>query len=84
MQTIQELAHAVKSSAAKQLQNFPPLEQETRSRVNTACAAFHLTRKPQTLLIWACKGGPIQPIRINKRLAWSVSDIKCLLSGGAE
>lgn len=65
------------------VQNFPSLEQESRSHVETACAAFHLTRKDQTLRAWACLGGPLKPIRINRRLAWSVADIKRLLSGGA-
>jgi hypothetical protein len=63
---------------------FLPLDQETRSHVETACAAFHLTRSRQTLRIWAClENGPIRPIRINRRLAWPVADIKRLLNGGA-
>lgn len=65
-------------------QNFPPIEQETRSHVETACAAYWLTRKAQTMRAWAClENGPIRPIRINGRLAWSVDSIKRLLSGGA-
>ncbi len=64
-------------------QNFPPLDQENRSHVETACAAFHLTRKVQTLRAWAClENGPLRPIRINSRLAWAVADIKRLLNGG--
>jgi hypothetical protein len=84
MQTLQELQQVVKSATAvKQLQNFPPIEQETRSHVETACAAFHLTRQPQTMRVWAChENGPIRPIRINGRLLWSVADIKRLLNGG--
>lgn len=63
---------------------FPPLEQETRSHVETACASFYLTRKPQTLRAWACmENGPLRPSRVNGRLAWSVQDIKRLLNGGA-
>jgi len=63
---------------------FPSLDQETRSHVETACAAFHLTRAEQTLRIWAClENGPIRPIRINRRLAWPVAEIKRLLSGDA-
>lgn len=82
--TIQQLQQSVKSAAAaKQLQNFPPIKQEARSHVDTACAAFHLTRKSQTMRAWAClENGPIRPTRINGRLAWSVADIKRLLSGG--
>jgi hypothetical protein len=65
------------------VQNFLPIEQETRSHVETACAAFHLMRKPQTLRAYAClESGPIRPTRINGRLAWSVADIKRLLNGG--
>jgi hypothetical protein len=64
-------------------QNFPPLETETRSHVDTACAAFHLTRKPQTLRAWAClENGAMRPTRINGRLVWSVAEIKNLLNGG--
>lgn len=69
------------ATVAKQSQhNFLPLEQETRSHVETACAAFHMTRKPQTMRAWAClENGPIRPIRINGRLAWAVIDLKRLL-----
>ena len=82
--TIQNLQQAVKiATAAKQAQHFPPIETETRSHVETGCAAFHLTRKPQTMRAWAClENGPIRPTRINGRLAWSVADIKRLLNGG--
>lgn len=65
-------------------QTFQPIETETRSHVETACAAFHLTRKPQTMRSWASsETGPIRPRRINGRLAWSVAEIKSLLNGGA-
>lgn len=64
--------------------HFPPLESETRSHVETACAAFHLNRRPQTMRAWATyENGSLQPIRINGRLAWAVADIKRLLGGGA-
>lgn len=64
---------------------FLPLEQETRSHVETACAAYHLIRKEQTLRSWAStEHGPIRPIRINKRLAWAVVDIKRVLNGGVK
>lgn len=65
------------------VQTFLPLEQETRSHVETACAAFHLMRRPQTMRVYACmENGPIRPIRINGRLAWPVADIRTLLKGG--
>lgn len=69
----------------KTSQNFSPIEQEARSHVDTACAAFHLMRKPQTLRAYAClETGNIRPTRINGRLAWAVVDIKRLLNGGAK
>lgn len=81
--TVQEVQPPINAAtAAKQLQNFPPLGQETRSHVETRCAAFHLNRKPQTLFSWSCLGnGPIRPVRVNGRLAWATIDIKCLLNG---
>lgn len=46
-------------------------------------AAAAINRAPQTLRKWAClENGPIRPIRINGRLAWKVSDLMSLLSGG--
>lgn len=63
---------------------FPPLSAESRTAITTEAAAFYLNRKPQTLRAWACfDNGPITPVRINGRLAWSVADIKALLSGGS-
>lgn len=71
------------TTAATYLPVYPPIDQETRSHVETACAAFHLLRKPQTLRAYAClENGPIRPLRINGRLAWAVADIKRLLNGG--
>jgi hypothetical protein len=59
---------------------YPSLDQETRSHVETACAAFHLTRKPQTMRSWAClENGPIRPIRVNRQLAWPVAELRRLL-----
>lgn len=58
----------------------PPLERETRAAVDTETAAYHLNRQPQTLRIWACKEiGPIRPLRIHGRLAWSTAEIRRLL-----
>jgi hypothetical protein len=62
---------------------FISLEQETRSHVPTVVAAFYLNRRPQTLRLWACmENGLIRPVRINRRLAWSVAAIRALLQGG--
>lgn len=62
---------------------YPSLERETRSHVETACAAFHLNRKEQTLRSWASAepAGVPRPIRINGRLAWPVASIRKLLNG---
>lgn len=81
---IQQLIQDVKKiTAAKRLLNFPPIDQETRSHVETACAAFHLSRKAQTLRAWAClENGPLRPRRINGRLSWATSDLRNLLNGG--
>src|SRR5471032_2423548 len=66
------------------VQKYPPLDWETRTHVDTACAAYHLTRKPQTMRVWAClENGPLRPVRISGRLAWAVADIRRLLSGAA-
>jgi hypothetical protein len=55
------------------LQQFPPLESVNRPAVDTAAAAHYLNRRPQTMRIWALTGHPIQPRRINGRLAWPVA-----------
>ncbi len=66
-----------------QIQQFPSLDQVNRSILTTEEAAFYLNRKSQTLRCWAMKqDGLLQPVRINKRLGWKVSDIKALLNGG--
>jgi hypothetical protein len=65
------------------INQFLPLEFETRTAIPTDAAAFHLCKKPQTLRAWAClECGPIRPIRINGRLLWSVASIRALLQGG--
>lgn len=64
---------------------FPPLEKITRPTVPTSTAAYYLNRKPQTLRAWAClENGPLRPVRINGRLAWSVSAIRALVNGEAK
>ena len=56
------------------------LDRETRSAVDTATAAYHLNRQPQTLRGWACSDdGPLRPIRVHGRLAWPVADLKRVL-----
>jgi len=54
-----------------------------RDAISTTEAAHVLNRKDQTMRKWAClENGPIRPVRINGRLAWRVSDLAKLLSGG--
>lgn len=53
--------------------------------LSTASAAASINRQPQTLRKWACtNNGPIQPLRINGRLAWPVAKLRALLDGGAK
>jgi hypothetical protein len=60
--------------------SFPKLEHINRPTVETASAAFYLNRQQQTLRCWAChEDGPLRPVRVNGRLAWSVSEIKRVL-----
>ncbi len=66
-------------------QNFSSLDEEKRSHLPTNSTAYHLGRSAQTLRSWAClENGPIRPVRINGRLAWSVADIKKLLAEGGK
>jgi hypothetical protein len=53
--------------------------------LTTAQAAIALNRKPATLNKWAfTKSGPLQPIRINRRLAWPSEAVAALLNGGQQ
>jgi hypothetical protein len=56
------------------------LQRETRTNLPTLEAAYHLNRAQQTLRLWAMReNGPIQPLRINGRLAWPVSELRRVL-----
>ncbi|MDM0002703.1 hypothetical protein QTI24_29165 [Variovorax sp. J22P240] len=56
------------------------MEKQNRPAVDTATAAFYLSRRPQTLRGWACnEDGPLRPLRINGRLAWPVVGLRRLL-----
>lgn len=58
---------------------------ELPSTLTTAQAAEALNRKPHTLNKWAfTKKGPLQPVRINGRLAWPADAIANLLNGGGQ
>lgn len=59
---------------------FVPLDRETRPAVDTATAAYYLSRQPQTLRAWAClENGPLRPVRVHGRLAWPVAELRRLL-----
>ena len=60
-------------------QRFTPLEQVTNPTVTTNAAAHYLDRRPQTLRVWSLTGHPINPRRVNGRLAWPVAAIRKLL-----
>ena len=69
--------------ASKDLSELAALSRG-RDTLPTSDASLSINRAPQTLRKWAClECGPIRPIRINGRLAWRISDIQTLLSGGA-
>jgi hypothetical protein len=56
-----------------------------RATMTTAEAAAALNRKPHTLNRWAWSNtGPLQPIRINRRLAWPTEAVAALLNGGQQ
>lgn len=58
------------------------LPDEQRTTVDTATAAYYLNRQPQTMRAWASsEQGPLRPLRLGGRLAWSVREIKQLLAG---
>ena len=59
---------------------FVPLDRETRAAVDTATAAYHLNRQPQTLRCWAChEDGPLRPVRVHGRLAWPEAELRRVL-----
>lgn len=67
---------------AGRAEKFVPLAQEGRTHVDTACAAYHFGRRPQTMRVWAsAERGPLRPVRVNGRLVWSVAEIRGLLQG---
>ena len=69
--------HSVEMREGVKGQTFPPLDRETRAAVETACAAFHLNRQPQTLRCWAClENGPLRPIRCHGRLMWPTAKLR--------
>jgi hypothetical protein len=60
------------------------LDRETRAALDTATAAYHLNRQPQTLRAWAClENGPLRPVRVHGRLAWPVAELRRVLGVAA-
>jgi len=62
----------------------PGLEAIARGRdvLPTEEAGPVINRRPKTLRKWASlECGPIRPVRIHGRLAWSVADLAALLNG---
>lgn len=58
----------------------PPLTEETRAAVDTPTAAHHLSRTGQTLRRWASRqNGPLNPVRMGRRLMWRTDDIRSVL-----
>ena len=56
---------------------FVSLAAEIRSAVDTATAAYHLNRQPQTLRAWAClENGPLRPVRMHGRLMWPTAKLR--------
>lgn len=80
MQTATHPSAATLAHGEKRAPAFASLDRETRSAVDTATAAYHLNRRPQTLRGWAChEDGPLRPLRINGRLAWPVAELRRVL-----
>lgn len=78
---MQQTINTLRSHEPSRQQGFVPLELEQRTHVDTACAAYHLGRRPQTMRVWAStEQGPIRPVRVYGRLAWPVDGIRQLLA----
>jgi len=62
---------------------YLPLEEVTRTHVDTASAAYYLNRRPQTLRDWHHRGAfpttGLRPLILNGRLAWSIPAIKAAM-----
>ena len=72
--------HSAEVRGAETAPAFVALTAETRAAVDTATAAYHLNRQPQTLRGWACKeDGPLRPVRVHGRLAWPVAELRRVL-----
>ena len=78
MQTATHHSAEVRTAATGPV--YVSLANETRAAVDTATAAYHLNRQPQTLRGWAClENGPLRPMRVHGRLAWGVAELRRVL-----
>lgn len=60
------------------------LLQAGRDLLTNREAATLLAMKPQSLRRWACyECGPIQPVRVGRRLRWRIKDVEYLINGEA-
>lgn len=61
---------------------YPALEQETRTRVVTAQAAYYLNYVPQTLREQHMRGTydpRLKPIKVGNKIAWLTDGIRAIL-----
>lgn len=59
---------------------YQPLGEVTRTHASTEEAAYYLRLRPQTLRWHASRqSGPLQPVRVGRRLLWPVAEIKKVL-----
>ncbi|MDO9002828.1 MAG: hypothetical protein Q7V20_05185 [Aquabacterium sp.] len=75
------IAASSSDHSAGKPKSFPPLELVTSPNVGTPQAAYYLNRAQKTLREWASRSGngPVQPIRVNGRLAWPVDELRRVL-----
>ena len=56
---------------------FVSLDRETRAAVDTATAAYHLNRHPQTLrCCYVYESWPIRAFRVHGRLMWPTAKLR--------
>jgi len=64
----------------RQAQQFQKLEDVAKPFVDTRECAYYMNRGAETLRKWALSGdGLLHPVRIGRRLAWPVADIRRVL-----
>ncbi len=80
-QFLAQLPPAQLDQLTRKSDGFPDIRTESRTHVATDIAAHWLGRQNQTLRGWACHtgSGPLVPIRINGRLAWSTQKLREIL-----